>query len=79
MDGGFHTVPHFRFFTPDHEWRIENEGIAPDIDVELDPTKVNEGKDTQLQRAVDELLEQLKTYQPIKHKTAPAFPTKVGD
>ena len=78
MDGGRHTVPHFRFFTPDHEWRIENEGVAPDIEVVLDPTKVNNGDDTQLEAAVNEVLDQLKSYTPIQHKTPPAFPTKVG-
>jgi tricorn protease len=78
MDGGRHTVPYFRFFTPDHEWRLENEGVAPDIEVELDPTQVNDGKDTQLEAAVNDVLEQLKSYTPIKHETPPAFPTKVG-
>ncbi len=78
MDGGGHTVPHFRFFTPDHEWRIENEGVAPDIDVVLDPTKVNQGQDSQLEAAVNEVLEQLKSYKPIRHETPPAFPTKLG-
>jgi tricorn protease len=78
IDGGSHTVPHFRFFTPEHEWRIENEGTAPDIDVELDPTKVNQGVDTQLEAAVNEVLEQLKSYKPIRHEQPPAFPTKVG-
>jgi tricorn protease len=79
IDGGGQTVPHFRFFTPDHEWRVENEGVAPDIDVELDPTRVNKGEDAQLQKAVSEVLEQLKTFKPVRHDTAPAFPTKLGN
>jgi tricorn protease len=78
IDGGGQTVPHFRFFTPDHEWRVENEGVAPDIEVELDPSLVNKGEDAQLQRAVTEVLEQLKTYKPVRHDKAPAFPTKLG-
>ena len=79
IDGGGQTVPHFRFFTPDHEWRVENEGVAPDIDVVLDPTLVNKGEDAQLQRAISEILEQLKSYKPVRHDTAPAFPTKLGN
>ncbi|MGS2720637.1 S41 family peptidase [Paraglaciecola aestuariivivens] len=78
IDGGRQTVPHFRFFTPEHEWRVENEGVAPDIEVELDPTLVNKGQDAQLQRAVTEVLEQLKTHKPVRHDKAPAFPTKLG-
>jgi tricorn protease len=79
IDGGRQTVPHFRFFTPDHEWRVENEGVAPDIDVVLDPTLVNKGEDAQLQRAVSEVLEQLKTFKPVRHESAPAFPTELGN
>ncbi|WP_299074880.1 S41 family peptidase [uncultured Paraglaciecola sp.] len=78
IDGGGQTVPHFRFFTPDHEWRVENEGVAPDIEVELDPSLVNKGQDAQLQRAVSEVLGQLKTHKPVRHDKAPAFPTKLG-
>ena len=78
IDGGGQTVPHFRFFTPDHEWRVENEGVAPDIEVELDPSLVNKGEDAQLQRAVSEVLEQLKTHKPVRFDKAPTFPTKLG-
>ncbi len=78
IDGGYLSVPHFRFFTPDNEWRIENEGITPDIDVELDPAAVNKGRDTQLERAVEEMLKELKTYKPVRLKKAPPFPTEAG-
>ena len=36
IDGGFLTVPYFRFYTPDGEWRVENEGVSPDIDFSYD-------------------------------------------
>ncbi len=78
IDGGFIVVPNFRFFNPDGEWAIENEGTAPDIDVTLDPVAVNRGEDTQLKRGVEELLKELETYKPIKQRTAPAYPTKLG-
>ncbi len=78
IDGGFLTVPFFRFYTPDHEWRVENEGVAPDIEVTLDPTQVNAGVDVQLERAIEEMLNELKTYQPIKRITPPALPTELG-
>jgi len=31
---GFLTVPYFRMYTPASEWRVENEGVAPDLEVE---------------------------------------------
>jgi len=79
IDGGMVLVPYFRFFTPDNEWRVENEGVAPDIDVTLDPVMVNKGRDTQLEAGIKETLNQLKNYKPIKLDKAPPLPTKVGD
>jgi tricorn protease len=78
IDGGRLTVPFFRFFTPDGEWRVENEGVAPDVEVPLDPIAVNADKDPQLDAAIAQVLEQLKTAKPIPLRTAPAFPTQVG-
>ena len=78
IDGGFITVPFFRVYTPEGEWRVENEGVAPDIDVTLDPAQVNAGVDTQLERAIEEVLKELETYQPVKRHTPPALPTEVG-
>ncbi|MDX3774121.1 PDZ domain-containing protein [Chromatiaceae bacterium AAb-1] len=79
IDGGFLVVPFFRFFTPDGEWRVENEGVAPDIEVELDPLAVNKGRDVQLERAIAETLQQLKDTPPATpHHQAPAMPEKLG-
>ena len=78
IDGSFHVVPFFRFYTPDGEWRVENEGVAPDIEVELDPIAVNRGIDVQLERAIEHTLQQLKANPPQDHRQAPAMPTKLG-
>lgn len=77
IDGGFLTVPYFRFFTPEGEWRIENEGVAPDIDVELDPAAVNRGEDTQLDAAIAHVMKRLESWKPIQRRTAPA-PAALG-
>ncbi|MFS9605497.1 hypothetical protein, partial [Klebsiella pneumoniae] len=71
IDGGFLTVPFFRFFTPEGEWRVENEGVAPDIEVELDPAAVNRGEDTQLDAAIADVMKRLETWKPIQRKTPP--------
>ena len=78
IDGGFLVVPFFRFFTPEGEWRIENEGVSPDIDVDLDPVAVNAGRDVQLEAAVANVMERLKTWQPIQRTVAPPMPTQLG-
>ena len=78
IDGGFHVVPFFRFYTPDGEWRVENEGVAPDIDIDLDPIAVNKGIDVQLERAIEHTLAELKANPPKDHTKAPAMPTKLG-
>lgn len=78
IDGGFHVVPFFRFYTADGEWRVENEGVAPDIEVELDPIAVNKGIDVQLERAISYTLEQLKANPPADHSQAPAMPQQLG-
>ncbi|MCH9691997.1 MAG: PDZ domain-containing protein [Gammaproteobacteria bacterium] len=78
IDGGNLVVPFFRFYTPESQWAIENEGIAPDIEVELETADTNRGIDTQLERAIDEINEQLKGYKEIKVKQAPPVPTSLG-
>jgi tricorn protease len=57
---------------------VENEGVAPDMDVPLDPIAVNEERDPQLDAAVAEVLEELKSAKPIPLKSAPPMPTQVG-
>lgn len=78
IDGGFLVVPFFRFFTPEREWRIENEGVAPDIEVELDPTEVNQGRDTQLDAALKSVMQRLESEKQITRKVAPAMPMQLG-
>jgi tricorn protease len=79
IDGGFLTVPFFRVFTPEGEWRVENEGVAPDLEVALDPLAVNAGTDVQLDAAIAEVLQQLKNSPQIPLKTAPPMPAHVGN
>lgn len=78
IDGGRLTVPFFRFYTPEGEWRVENEGVAPDMEVQLDPIAVNEDRDPQLDAALAEVTEQLKTAQPLTRKSAPPIPTPLA-
>jgi tricorn protease len=54
---------------------VENEGVAPDIDVENWPKEVIAGHDPQLERAVEEAMRRLKE-RPLDRATSePAPPT----
>jgi len=56
IDGGSMIAPRGGFFTRDNKWAVENEGVAPDIEVENFPKDVIAGRDPQLERAVQEAL-----------------------
>jgi tricorn protease len=73
IDGGSVTAPRLAFWNPDGTWDVENHGVAPDIEVEMDPKAVREGHDPQLEKAVEWLLDSLKKNPLPKHQR-PAFP-----
>jgi tricorn protease len=68
IDGGSMIAPRGGFFTRDGKWAVENEGVAPDIDVENWPKDMIAGHDMQLERAVDEALRLLKE-KPVQRLT----------
>jgi tricorn protease len=55
-------APRFGFFSRDDKFAVENEGVAPDIDVENFPKDVIAGRDPQLERAVQEAMRLLSTW-----------------
>ncbi|MEM6337027.1 MAG: S41 family peptidase, partial [Bacteroidota bacterium] len=59
IDGGGVTAPRGGFIDLDGNWAVENEGVAPDVEVEMTPKDVIAGRDPQLERAVEIALEQL--------------------
>jgi tricorn protease len=73
MDGGVVTAPSRGFWTPNNAWEVENHGVAPDVEVEFDPQAVREGRDPQLEKAVELLLAELAKHPlPVYHK--PPYP-----
>jgi tricorn protease len=73
MDGGFVTAPRGAIYGLKGDWEVENRGIAPDIEVENDPTSVAAGRDPQLERAVQITLEALRK-NPVVIPDHPAYP-----
>jgi tricorn protease len=75
IDGGSMIAPRGGFFTRDGKWAVENEGTAPDIDVENWPKDVIAGHDPQLERAVQEAMRLMKE-RPVERATKePPSPT----
>ena len=59
IDGGVVTVPNLALYTPESEWMLEGHGLEPDIEVVDDPGVMARGTDPQLERAIDEVLQDL--------------------
>ncbi|MBP6771414.1 MAG: PDZ domain-containing protein [Gemmatimonadaceae bacterium] len=75
VDGGSMIAPRFGFFSRDGKFAVENEGVAPDIEVENWPRDVVAGRDAQLERAVAEAMRLLKEKPGDRAKNEPAPPT----
>jgi tricorn protease len=73
IDGGRVTAPRDAGYDFAGRWVIENEGVAPDVEVEQDPALVRQGHDPQLERAVQLALEGLAKKPPPK-ATKPPYP-----
>ena len=76
MDGGEVTAPRYGIFNPDTgEFDVENKGVAPDIEVDLDPALWRQGHDPQLEKAVEVALKQLQEHPvpPIKRPKYPVY------
>ena len=71
LDGASVTVPSFAYYEKDGTWGIEGHGVDPDIKVIDDPAKMQDGRDPQLDAAIELMLKELET----KAYKAPERPT----
>jgi tricorn protease len=77
LDGGFLNKPEFsRYDLEGKEWIMEGVGVEPDIYVDNDPAKEFAGIDEQLNKAIEVILDELKT-QEQTIPPAPKLPVKV--
>ena len=75
IDGGSMIAPRGGFFTREGKWALENEGAVPDVEVENFPKDVIAGRDPQLERALEVVMQALKEKPVDRMKTEPAAPT----
>ena len=74
MDGGVVTAPNLAIWTEDG-FVVENVGVPPDIEVEQTPGDVINGRDPQLERAIQVVMDELKKNPPQQPKRPP-FPIR---
>ncbi|PYQ24668.1 MAG: peptidase S41 [Acidobacteria bacterium] len=75
MDGGSVTAPDLAIWTEDG-WVVENEGVAPDVEVEQTPADVIAGRDPQLEKAIEIVMKELAA-SPAPVPRRPPYPVKV--
>lgn len=72
MDGTDIRVPFFTSYDPKTgDWIIENHGVDPDILIDNDPLKEFAGEDQQLDRAIEEVMKDIKNRKPLAKTPAP--------
>ena len=76
MDGGGVTAPNFALWSPEGGWVVENEGVAPDVEVEQWPADLVAGRDPQLEKAIEIVLDELKKNPPVRPQRPP-YPVRV--
>ncbi|HKE28731.1 MAG TPA: PDZ domain-containing protein [Bryobacteraceae bacterium] len=74
MDGGVVMAPSAAIWNPNGTYDVENHGVSPDIEVDLEPAAVRKGHDPQLEKAVQVVMEEL-AKDPKPELKRPAYPT----
>ena len=74
MDGAHITAPNLAIWTEDG-FIVENEGVPPDVEVEMLPADLLAGRDPQLEAAIAIVLEQLKK-DPPRRPQRPPYPLR---
>jgi len=75
VDGGYVTVPEFAPFSMKGEWIMENYGVDPDIELDNLPDQVISGRDPQLEKAIEVIMQKLKE-EPKKLPERPPYPVR---
>ena len=81
IDGGLSTQPEFAWLSPKDGWDLENVGVAPDIEIDILPADYAAGRDPQLDKGIQYLMDELEK-NPPKKMVVPPYPDKslkVGD
>lgn len=75
IDNGSVNQPNNAFYGKDGKWWVENHGADPDILIDNDPASVMAGRDAQLEKAIEVVLELIKN-DPFQFAPKPAYPKR---
>ena len=75
IDGGRIVAPRGGFFDVNGQWAVEGVGISPDVEIIQEPKLVLQGKDPQLEKAVEIALQKLQENE-FKLKPEPPAPVR---
>jgi len=73
IDGGHVTAPRAAIYGLKGDWEVENHGVPPDIEVDLDPAVWRQGHDAQLEKAIEVVMQALKDH-PLPEIKRPPYP-----
>jgi len=73
IDGGRVTAPRAAIYGINGDWEVENRGIPPDVEVDLEPAAWRKGQDAQLEKAIEVVMQQLKEH-PLPEIKRPPYP-----
>ena len=76
VDGTVTTQPEFSFWFEDVGWNVENYGTDPDIEVDITPQDYRAGRDTQLERSIEEILKLLAAKPPMQPPDMSSRPSR---
>ena len=75
VDGGYVTRPEFGDYDLEGRWKIEGHGVDPDIEVDNRDDLVVQGRDPQLEKGIEVLMEEIRK-SPKKLPEPPAPPVR---
>ncbi|MDA3953359.1 MAG: PDZ domain-containing protein [Bacteroidales bacterium] len=73
IDGGGLTAPDYRIYNEKGDWVVENVGVQPDIEIEINSEKMANDYDTQMMKAVEYLMQKIEE-EPAKWPVHEAIP-----
>jgi len=73
IDGGGLTAPDYRIYDEDGKWVVENEGVTPDIIIDLKPAEMAKGYDAQLMKGLEILMKKIEE-KPVEWPVHEPFP-----
>jgi tricorn protease len=73
LDGSIVSVPRAGLYGMHGKWAVENHGVAPDVDADIEPAAWRAGHDTQLERAVAVVTDSLAAH-PVVAPVRPEYP-----